>query len=483
MKRNITVILLLVSMLTAGCSFSRSYETPKPPIPAAWPTGAVYSPKLGDEAAAGAADLHWSAFWQDERLQWLIETALGNNRDLRLAALNVEKARALYGIQRSELFPSLGATGGMTRQRIPQDLSSSRKPTTQSQYSVNLGIASWEIDFFGRIRSLEEQALEVYLASEEARNSAQIAVVATVASAYLSLIADREMLTLARSTLETQKAFFDLIQSRMDAGLGTEIDVQRAKSQVDAAQADVLRYTQQVAKDENALDLIVGQTVDRDLLAERLSGVKPPRSVAPGLSSEVLLLRPDIQAAEHRLLAANAQIHAARAALFPRISLTTGFGTASAELSGLFGAGSATWLFSPQIVAPIFDARLWSAYDAAQIERELAVAQYEKAIQAAFREVADVLAVRGTIGDQLQTQKSLIQSVEKTYNLSETRYVQGLDSYLGVLDAQRSLYSARQGLVQLQLSDLLNQVQLYAVLGGGKDRTSDRLTPSLSQKD
>ncbi|MEW6260488.1 MAG: efflux transporter outer membrane subunit [Thermodesulfobacteriota bacterium] len=483
MKRNITVILLLVSMLTAGCSFSRSYEKPKPPIPAAWPTGAVYSPKLGDEAAAGAADLHWSAFWQDERLQWLIETALGNNRDLRLAALNVEKARALYGIQRSELFPSIGATGGMTRQRIPQDLSSSKKPTTQSQYSVNLGIASWEIDFFGRIRSLEEQALEVYLASEEARNSAQIAVVATVASAYLSLIADREMLTLARSTLETQKALFDLIQSRMDAGLGTEIDVQRAKSQVDVAQADVLRYTQQVAKDENALDLIVGQTVDRDLLAERLSGVKPPRSVAPGLSSEVLLLRPDIQAAEHRLLAANAQINAARAALFPRISLTTGFGTASAELSGLFGAGSATWLFSPQIVAPIFDARLWSAYDAAQIERELAVAQYEKAIQAAFREVADVLAVRGTIGDQLQTQKSLIQSVEKTYNLSETRYVQGLDSYLGVLDAQRSLYSARQGLVQLQLSDLLNQVQLYAVLGGGKDRTSDRLTPSLSQKD
>ena len=475
MKRSITAIFLVVSLLTAGCSFSRSYENPKPPVPEAWPSGAAYSPKLDDGAVANAADLHWSAFWQDERLQWLIQTALGNNRDLRLAALNVERARALYGIQRSELFPSVGATGGMTRQRLPEDLSSSRKPTTQSQYSVNLGIASWEIDFFGRIRSLEKQALEVYLASEEARNSAQIAVVATVASAYLSLIADREMLSLARSTLETQKALYDLIQSRMAAGLGTEIDVQRAKSQVDAAQADVLRYTQQVAKDENALDLIVGQPVDRGLLAEHLSGVTPPRALAPGLSSEVLLLRPDIRAAEHRLLAANAQIDAARAALFPRISLTTGFGTASAELSGLFGAGSATWLFSPQIVAPIFDARLWSAYDAAQIERELAVAQYEKAIQTAFREVADVLAVRGTIGDQLLTQKSLIQSVEKTYKLSETRYVQGLDSYLGVLDAQRTLYSARQGLVQLQLAELVNQVQLYAVLGGGggKERTSE----------
>lgn len=475
MKRSIPAIFLVVSLLMAGCSFSRSYENPKPPVPAAWPSGAAYSPKLDDGAAAGAAELHWSAFWQDERLQWLIQAALDNNRDLRLAALNVEKARALYGIQRAELFPSLGATGGMTRQRIPEDLSSSRKPTTQSQYSVNLGIASWEIDFFGRIRSLEKQALEVYLAGEEARNSAQIAVVATVASAYLSLIADREMLSLARSTLETQKALYDLIQSRMAAGLGTEIDVQRAKSQVDAAQADVLRYTQQVAKDENALDLIVGQPVNRDLLAEHLSGVTPPRALSAGLSSEVLLMRPDIRAAEHRLLAANAQIDAARAALFPRISLTTGFGTASAELSGLFGAGSATWLFSPQIVAPIFDARLWSAYDAAQIERELAVAQYEKVIQTAFREVADVLAVRGTIGDQLLTQKSLIQSVEKTYKLSETRYVQGLDSYLGVLDAQRTLYSARQGLVQLQLAELVNQVQLYAVLGGGggKERTSD----------
>jgi len=475
MKRSIPAIFLVVSLLMAGCSFSRSYENPKPPVPAAWPSGAAYSPKLDDGAAAGAAELHWSAFWQDERLQWLIQAALNNNRDLRLAALNVEKARALYGIQRAELFPSLGATGGMTRQRIPEDLSSSRKPTTQSQYSVNLGIASWEIDFFGRIRSLEKQALEVYLAGEEARNSAQIAVVATVASAYLSLIADREMLSLARSTLETQKALYDLIQSRMAAGLGTEIDVQRAKSQVDAAQADVLRYTQQVAKDENALDLIVGQPVNRDLLAEHLSGVTPPRALSAGLSSEVLLMRPDIRAAEHRLLAANAQIDAARAALFPRISLTTGFGTASAELSGLFGAGSATWLFSPQIVAPIFDARLWSAYDAAQIERELAVAQYEKVIQTAFREVADVLAVRGTIGDQLLTQKSLIQSVEKTYKLSETRYVQGLDSYLGVLDAQRTLYSARQGLVQLQLAELVNQVQLYAVLGGGggKERTSD----------
>jgi multidrug efflux system outer membrane protein len=283
----------------------------------------------------------------------------------------------------------------------------------------------------------------------------------------LTLVADKEALSLAQSTLATQQASYQLILKRLQAGVGTDIDLQRAKTQVDSAQADIWRYTQQIAKDLNALNLVVGKPVEEELFARNLAGIRPLQPISPGLSSEVLLLRPDIRAAEHRLLAANAQIDAARAALFPRISLTTAIGTASADLGGLFGNGQGTWLFSPQISAPIFDARLWSAYDAARIEGDLAIAQYEKAIQSAFREVADALAVRGTIDRQIETQQSLIQSASRTYELANQRYAQGVDSYLGVLDAQRSLYAVQQGLVQLRLAELTNQVQLYAVLGGG----------------
>lgn len=467
MKRTIACILLGSVLVISSCSLRQQYVRPEAPVPAEWPSGAAYSPKLGDDAAAMASKLSWDAFFPDECLQWLIQVSLNNNRDLRLAALNVEKARALYGIQRAELYPSLGATGNIDMQRVPADLSSSHTATTQKQYSVNLGISSWEIDFFGRIRSLKDQALETYLASEETRNSAQISLISTVAGAYLTLVADKEALSIAQSTLATQQASYQLILKRLQAGVGTDIDLQRAKTQVDSAQADIWRFTQQIAKDLNALNLVVGKPVDEELLAKDLAGIRPLQPISPGLSSEVLLLRPDIRAAEHRLLAANAQIDAARAALFPRISLTTAIGTASADLGGLFGSGQGTWLFAPQISAPIFDARLWSAYDAARIEGELAIAQYEKAIQSAFREVADALAIRGTIDRQIEIQQSLFQSASRTYELANQRYAQGVDSYLGVLDAQRAMYSAQQGLVQLHLAKLANQVQLYAVLGGG----------------
>jgi len=409
----------------------------------------------------------WQEFFTDERLRKVIQTALNNNRDLRLAALNVERARALYGIQRAELFPSVDVLGSGIKQRIPADLSEFGKARTIEQYSVDLGIVSWEIDFFGRIRSLKDEALEEYFATEEARRSTRILLVSAVSNTYLTLAADRENLKLAEFTLETQKAAYNLIHRRYELGLASELDLRRAQTQVDTARGDIARFTQLVAQDENALNLLVGSSAPGELLPQDLGGVGAPNEISPGMSSEVLLQRPDILAEEHRLKAANANIGAARAAFFPRIALTTAVGTASSELSGLFKSGSGAWTFAPQIVMPIFDARLWSAYGATKVQKEIALVQYEKAIQTAFREVADALAVRGTVDMQLSAQQSLVDAAAVTYRLSTTRYAKGIDSYLGVLDAQRSLYGAEQGLIAIRLARLANQVRLYAVLGGG----------------
>jgi multidrug efflux system outer membrane protein len=418
-----------------------------------------------------AQELKWREFFADKRLQEIIETALSNNRDLRLAALNVERARALYGIQRAELFPTINAVGAGSKQRRSADLISPVDPRTIERYSVDLGIAAWEIDFFGRIRSLKDQALEAYLATEQARRSAQIALMAEVARAYLALAADRENLKLARATLETQQASYDLIEKSYQIGVATELDLRRAQTQVDAARRDVPRYTQLAAQDQNALNLLAGAPVPEEILPMDLSSVTPPQAISPGLSSEVLLNRPDIVAAEHRLKGAYAFVGAARAALFPRISLTTSVGTASDDLSGLFSSGTGTWNFAPQIVMPIFDARTWAALRVSKADQKIILTQYEKAIQTAFREVADALAVQGTINQQVSAQQSLVDAVAETYRLSNRRYTMGIDSYLGVLDAHRSLYVQQQVLVSLRLAGLANQVRLYAVLGGGAENT------------
>jgi multidrug efflux system outer membrane protein len=288
-----------------------------------------------------------------------------------------------------------------------------------------------------------------------------------VANAYLALAADRENLKLVASTLETQEASYQLIRKRYDVGLASELDLNRAQSQVDTARGDVARYTQLAAQDENALNLLVGSPMPPALLPPELGSISSPKEISPGLSSELLLQRPDVLAAEHGLKAANANIGAARAAFFPRISLTTAIGTASADLSGLFKSGQGTWSFAPQITIPIFDARTWSAYDVTKVEREISVSQYEKAIQAAFREVADALAVQGTVNQQIAAQQSLVNVTAETYRLSNMRYNKGIDSYLGVLDAQRALYAAQQGLIVLRLARLTNRVSIYKVLGGG----------------
>jgi len=444
------------------------YTRPEAPIPTDWPDGSAYQNSQSPRGDPNASDVSWQDFFTDQKLQQIIETALSNNRDLRLAALNVEKARAMYGIQRAELLPTVSATGAGSKQRSSADLTPPGEPRTTKQFNVNLGIISWEIDFFGRIRSLEEQALQEYLATEQAHHSAQIMLVSEVARVYLLLAADRGNLTLARSTLETQQGVYNLIQRQYEIGLTNELDLHRTQTQVDAARGDIARYTQLVAQDRNALNLLAGSVMPEDLLPSDLASVSPPSDISHGLSSEVLLRRPDIMAAEHQLKGAYAYIGAARSAFFPRISLTTVVGTASDELSGLFSSGSDTWSFAPQVTMPIFDARTWAAYRVSKAVRKIAITQYEKTIQTAFREVADTLAARGTVDQRVAAQQSIVNSTQKIYSLSNKRYTNGIDSYLSVLDAQRSLYVAQQGLISLQLTKLANDVRFYAVLGGGQ---------------
>ena len=460
--------LWVIVAFLGGCTLTPEYTRPVSPVPLAWPTGTAYQEANSATGAATAAELKWKEFFTDEKLRQVIVMALNNNRDLRLAALNVERARALYGIQRAGLLPTVNTVGTVSKQRVPGDLTSSGNATNLEQYNVNLGISSWEIDFFGRIRSLKDNALEQYLAMDQTRRSAQILLLSAIANSYLALAADRESLALVTSTLAAQEASYKLVRKRYDLGLASEIDLNRAQSQVETARGDIARYTQLAAQDENALSLLVGAPVPQALMPPELGSVSPPKEISPGLSSELLLQRPDVLAAEHGLKAANANIGAARAAFFPRISLTTSIGTASADLSGLFNSGQSTWSFAPQITMPIFDARTWSAYDVTMIEREMSVSQYEKAIQVAFREVSDALAVQGTVNQQLTAQQSLVNAVAKTYRLSNLRYNKGIDSYLDVLDAQRSLYAAQQGLIMLRLSRLTNLVTLYKVLGWGE---------------
>lgn len=466
MNRN-TFLLVVSLVLFAGCTMAPKYTRPAAPIPAAWPSGVAYDAAQTAPHSPAATDLGWQEFFADEKLQQVIGMALTNNRDLRLATLNVERARAYYGIQRAELLPAVDATARGSRQRLPADLSSTGNRQTVERYDANLGVAAWEIDFFGRIRSLKDRALEEFLATEQARRSAQILLVSSLVQSYLTLAADRESLALANTTLATQQAAFDLIKRRFDLGLVPELDVHRAQTQVDAARGDVGRFSQLLAQDENALRLLAGTSIPPELLPAQLADVTPLRSLDAGLPSAVLLQRPDVLQTENLLRAAHADLGAARAAFFPRISLTAAFGSASSDLSGLFQAGSGAWNYAPQLVMPIFDARTWSAHRAAQVQREIAVTQYEKAIQNAFREVADSLAIRGTLGGQVAAQQSLIRAVADTHRLSHSRYDKGIDSYLSVLDAQRSLYAAQQGLVALRLVQAVNDVRLYAVLGGG----------------
>jgi multidrug efflux system outer membrane protein len=469
--RTMTALCLPLGALLclSGCmTMAPKYFRPAAPVPAAWPTGAAYKANAAKPGDPVTAEIPWREFFVAPQLRKVIELALANNRDLRVAALNIEKTRAMYRIQRAELFPQIDGIAAGSVQRLPADLSGTGQALIARQYSVGLGVSAYELDLFGRVRSLKDQALQQFLATEEARRSVQISLVAEVANSWLTLAADRERLKLAKDTLESQHSSYNLIRHRFEAGASSQLDLRQAQTRVDAARVDIALFTAQLAQSENALNLLVGTRVPPELLPIKLGSVTVIKELAPGMPSDVLLRRPDILQAEHSLKAANANIGAARAAFFPRITLSSSIGTASVKLTDLFLPGSALWSFAPQISVPLFDAGSNRAnLDVAKAERDIAVAQYEKAIQTAFREVADTLASHGTLGEQLEAQQSLAEATADSYRLSVARYDKGVDSYLVVLDSQRSTYSAEQDLINVRLALLANQVTLYKVLGGG----------------
>lgn len=461
------------ALLTACASLAPPYERPAPPVSADWPAGPAYGLRT---SKGGASDIAWQEFFIDERLRELTTLALASNRDLRVAVLNIERARALYRVQRADLLPTIDAGASMFAQRLPADLARAGEATTSQVYEASIGFSAYELDLFGRVRSLNEQALQQYLATAEARRSVQISLVAEVANAYLTLAADRERLKLARETFANQQASYELIRRRLEAGAATQLDLRRAQTTVDSARADVARFTSLVAQDENALALLVGAPVRAELTPAALADVSSMADLPTGIPSEVLQRRPDILQAEHLLRSANANIGAARAAFFPRITLTGAAGAASGDLSELFKGGAGAWSFVPQIVLPIFDGgRNKANLEASEISREISLAEYERAIQGAFREVADALAQHGTLGDQLAAQQSLVEATADTHRLSQVRFDQGVQSYLEVLDAQRSMYASQQDLITVRLSRLSNQVTLYKVLGGGWSARDDAL--------
>ena len=462
--------LAVSGALLAGCSFVPDYERPAAPVSYSWPAGPAYDVQtVSQENGPSAAEVGWRDFFVDRRLQGLIALALQNNRDLRVAALDIVKARAEYRVSRSDLLPKVDLNGSYTRERTAEDFSSTGRAETGSEYDVSLGTSSYEIDFFGRVRALKDQALESYLSTEEAQRSAQISLVAEVATAYLTLIADREQLELSRQTVESQRASYELTGKSHDLGVASLLDLRQAQMSVETARADVALYTAQVAQDLNALALLIGTAIPPELLsAQSLDEVTILEDLPVGLPSEVLQRRPDILEAEHDLKAANANIGAARAAFFPSVTLSLSGGTSSTTLSSLFTGGSMVWSFVPQVSLPIFDAGENQAnLDAAKADRDILIAEYEQAIQTAFSEVADALAVRGTVDERLDAQQAFVGAADESYRLADARFRRGVDDYLDVLDSQRELYSAQQDLISIRLTRSSNLVTLYQVLGGG----------------
>ncbi|MDF3933654.1 efflux transporter outer membrane subunit [Pseudomonas citronellolis] len=448
---------LLIALALGGCvNLAPDYQRPAAPVAAQW-SGAA-------PASATQADIDWREFFVDARLRETVAQALANNRDLRVAALNVEYQRAQYRIQRANLFPTVTGDASGTRERAV----SGDSTAVSSQYSVGLGV-SYELDLFGRLRNLKDAALEDYLALEQTRRSTQISLVAEVASAWMTLAADQQLLTLAQDTYASQQKTYTLVQQSHGLGGESGLSLAQSRSTVESARAEVAAYSSQVEQDRNALELLVGQRLEERLLpGDAKLDAAALVTVPAGLPSSLLQRRPDVLAAEHTLKAANADIGAARAAFFPSVSLTAAGGTASSELSGLFKSGSQAWSFAPSISLPIFNAGSNKAQlDAAQISRDIDVASYEKTLQTAFSEVADALSVRAHINERLDAQRALTEATEKSYDLSLALYKQGSQSFLEVLDAQRSLYSAQQTLISLELSEQANRVTLYKTLGGG----------------
>jgi multidrug efflux system outer membrane protein len=454
------VVAALIGL--GGCSLIPDYQRPEAPVDQTWDMPA--------SAQANARRVNWQQFFQSAALKDLISQSLTNNRDLRVAALNIEKAQAQYRISRADLLPTINASGTGDSQRVPGDLSTTGDNQITHQYSSGVGFTAYELDFFGRVRSLDQQALESYFSTVEAQRSVKVALIAEVASAYFQLQADQQLLAIARQTLTSQQDSYGLVKSSYDQQVATELDLSQAESTVRTAEAAQARYERQVVQDKNALVLLVGKPLAPEYFAAvELDALRVDEQLPVGLPSDLLMYRPDILAAEHDLKAANANIGAARAAFFPSITLTASAGSASADLGQLFAGGQGTWNFVPSINIPIFNAgRNQANLDVAKVHKSIEVASYQKAIQVAFREVADSLTARDSLNTQVIAETRLVQANQRNYTLADSRYKEGVDTYLNSLDAQRNLFSSQQSLVTTKLTRINNLVSLYKALGGGE---------------
>lgn len=445
---------VLAALTLSGCSLAPAYHRPQAPVPAAWPTGTAY-PQAREAVRPG---LPWTELVSDAKLRTLITRALADNRDLRSTLASVLSARAQYRVQRAAQLPTLTGGAATTVTRSGGD--------TAERYSADIGISAFEIDLFGRVRNLTQAALETYLASEEGARATRIALIAETATAYATMAADQELLALARETEASAQRTLKINRSLHAAGLAGMLDVHQAETTLEQARADVASNETQVAQDRNALVLLVGGPVEEALLPGPLAvvgqGIAP---VPAGLTSDILLERPDVLQAEHQLKAANADIGAARAAMFPKISLTAAIGVASSALSSLFGSNGFTWNAAPSASMPIFGGSTRGNLDYSKAQRDKYLADYEGAIQTAFREVADALARAGTMDEQVRAQRALVVASQKSYALADRRYRAGIDPFLTALTSQRSLYSAQKTAIATELAAVANRITLYRVIG------------------
>lgn len=474
---SITGRSIAVSALALALTACQSMRSPEPVAQADIPSSYT------NASGTSVAEQGYKNFFADQRLLQVLDLALNNNRDLRIAALNIQRAQQQYQITENNQLPTIGASGSVLR----QDTMNSQNRGAVTTYNVGLGVTAYELDFWGRVRSLRDNALDSFLATQSARDATQIALIGQVSQAWLSYSFANANLALAEQTLKAQLESFNLNKKRFDVGIDSELPVRQAQISVETARNDVANYRTQVAQAQNLLNLLVGQQVPANLLpAQRVTRITSNTALGSGLPSDLLVNRPDVRAAEYRLSAAGANIAAARARLFPTISLTGSAGYASTDLGDLFKSGSFAWSFGPSLDIPIFD---WGTRQAniriSETDQQIALSDYEKSIQTAFREVNDALAVRQNIGDRLAAQRRLVEATNTTYRLSQARFRAGIDSYLTVLDAQRASYAAEQGLLLLEQANLNNQVEVYKTLGGGlKVNTTDTLpnTPPVSEQ-
>lgn len=466
----------LVAVTLGGCSLAPHYERPDAPIPQQYPNADAVSNGSQRSAAATvatagvSADLGWADFFTDERLKSLIRLALANNRDMRIAVQRVEEARAQYGVAESDQFPTigLGANGQVTRSPENMRMGGADSPSVARSYMAGIGLTAFELDFFGRVRNLSEAAFQQYLATAQARRTVHINLVAQVAEAYFRLRTAQDLEALMRRTIESRKNTLDLVQARYDAGIASALDLNQARGQLDTVRADIAGIRRSETQALNALQLLLGiQLPDTLPKPGTFSRDQVLAAIPVGLPSELLERRPDIMGAENALMGANANVGAARAAFFPNISITGLLGFASPQLGGLFGSGQRYWQFAPQIQVPIFAGGVQGNLEVAEARKNIAVSEYEKAIQTAFREVADALAGEATYAEQLDALRAVEASAAESLKLAQLRYETGVDSFLQVQNAEVTLYSVQQSFLQMGMDSLMNRVELYKALGGG----------------